>query len=191
MITRLRPLPTPEQLQAMYPKPHDHTIYGMGHDMRVRMTIAMAVGRMGGDPPANIADLSCGNGVIARSISKGFGGTAPVILGDFAAGYEHQGPIEQTIHQIPNVDVFVLSETLEHVDDPGQVLRDIRAKAHRLVLSTPIECWDDGNGEHLWAWDREGVEQLMIEASWLPQVFVSLDSRTFREPYLYGMWVAS
>ena len=47
------------------------------------------------------------------------------------------------------------------------------------------------NGEHLWAWDREGVEDLLKRTGWQPVAFTSVDSREYGEPYLYGIWVAS
>lgn len=187
MITRLRPLPSPDELAAMYPEPHDHHIYGRGHAERVQATIDLALLHI----PAEImrmtvADLSCGNGTIARAIT-----TDRVILGDYAPGYDICGPIEETLVEIPVVDVFVLSETLEHLDDPVTVLAGIRRKAGALVLSTPLECWEDSNPEHLFAWDREGVETMLAETGWTPIAFDSVDSREYFEPYLYGLWVCS
>lgn len=188
-VERLRPLPTPEQLAAMYATPHDHRLYGRGHDERVEATIALALHHIDQDDRLIVGDLSCGNGEIARRICTG--APAGLQLGDFAAGYEYQGPIEQTIEDLPLVDVFVLSETIEHLDDPLDVLLAIRRKTKYLLLSTPLECWNDSNGEHVWAWDREGVEQLAASAGFADDAFTSVDSREYGEPYLYGIWVAS
>jgi len=114
-----------------------------------------------------------------------------MILGDYAPGYEYTGKLETNLQVIPDVDAYILSETLEHVDDPAYVLSLIREKSDYLVLSTPLECWGDTNSEHYWAWDRQGVEGLMVEAGWTVKAFDSVDSRTYGEPYLYGIWVAS
>jgi hypothetical protein len=59
------------------------------------------------------------------------------------------------------------------------------------VLSTPLECWEDSNAEHLWAWDQHGVELMLLQADWAVRAFTSVDSREYGEPYLYGIWVAS
>ncbi len=194
-VERLRPLPSPERLAELYAVPHDHRLYGRGHGERVEATIALAEGNLPEIERLSVADLSCGNGAIALALAT----NDDVHLGDVAAlpaelpGTKYRGPIEETIHLIPDVDVgvFVCSETIEHLDDPGKVLALARSKADNLVLSTPLECWDDDNPEHLWAWDREGVEGLLKRTGWLPWAFVSVDSRTYGEPYLYGIWVAS
>ena len=183
-VKRLRPLPSPAELAAMYPTPHDHRIYGRGHDERVEATIALALANIDETDRGYVADLSCGNGEIARR-SAG----RSTILGDLAPGYGITGPIEETVQRVGWVNVWVLSETLEHVDKPDEVLASIRPRAGHLVLSTPIECWDDTNGEHLFSWDREGVEGLLADAGWLPTAFDQVDSREYSEPYLYGIWI--
>lgn len=183
MIQHLRGLP---DMAATYPTPHDHRIYGMGHHLRVETTMVLA--RSVVKPGDIVADLSCGNGVIAKDLADY--GAAKVILGDFAPRYDITGPLEETIHTIPHVGLYICSETLEHVEDPTAVLTLIRDKAKRMVLSTPLECWDDANGEHLWAWDREGIEGLFNDTGWEPLRFATLDSRTWGEPYLYGIWCA-
>lgn len=194
-VERLRPMPTPEQMAAMYPAPHDHRIYGRGHHERVEATIALALAHIAPGERINVADLSCGNGEIARRICEG----SPLCLhlGDYAGEvarpgeHGYLGAVEQTILDLPHVDTYVCSETIEHLDDPGKVLALARSVADHLVLSTPIECWDDANGEHLWAWDREGVEDLLKRTGWQPVAFDSVDSRTYGEPYHYGLWICS
>lgn len=161
--------------------PHDHRIYGRGHAERVQATIDSIAAH-----PATfrlVADLSCGNATIARSVVDN------PILGDFAPGYPIQGRIEETIRLVPPVDLFVLSETLEHLHDPDYVLRRVADKTGHLALSTPIECWDDTNAEHLWAWSRADVEAMFWEAGFAPDSFTMVDSRTYGEPYCYGIWM--
>lgn len=184
-VQRVRPRWSDEELRTIYATPHDHRIYGMGHHLRVETTITLGKAFAYDRSWESIADLSCGNGVIASAISEG----RTPILGDFAPGYPITGPLEETLPRLDNVDCYVLSETLEHLDKPLDVLRLIRSKSLALVLSTPLEAWDDSNGEHYWAWDREGVEAHLEDTGWNPTAFASLDSRVFGEPYLYGMWV--
>lgn len=197
-VERLRPLPSPDELAAMYPAPHDHFLYGRGHGERVDATIALAKAALSRPfLPAQIADLSCGNGHIARSIARHGDG---LHLGDIAMDASpdtfdgcvlYVGPIEETIRELPEVDTFICSETIEHLDNPAMVLAAVRRTARQLVLSTPLDCWEDTNSEHLWAWDRDHVEMLMLQCNWHVEAFTSVDSREYGEPYLYGIWVAS
>lgn len=182
MIKRLRPKWSDEELAKIYSTPHDHKRFGRGHGIRVEVTqnilrdMAREVGVM------SAADLSCGNGAILETLN------VKKYFGDYAPQYQFTGPLEKTIHEIPNVDIYVCSETLEHLDDPGYALKLIREKSRSLVLSTPIEKWDDNNDEHYWAYDREGVEELMKQAGWTPNIFLFLDTTVFGEPYKYGIW---
>lgn len=170
-VTRLRPLP---DLDAFYGDPHDPA----GHDGRIRRTIEFAAAHV--PPGASLADLSCGTGEIALALAD-----APV-LGDYSAGWPIRGRIEETAVDVDPVDVWVLTETLEHLDDPGRVLGLVRERAGLLVLSTPVGQFEDSNGEHCWAWDREGVESLLGAAGWTVVEFCELAGW----PYCYGLWVA-
>lgn len=181
-IKRLRPAMPPEQLAQAYAQPHDHRIYGAGHHLRVEMTKVLVREQQW----TSVADLSCGNGAIIDDLALP---AQQVMKGDFAT----TGPLEHTLpglhHQGRMFDGYVCSETLEHLDSPGEALALIRPVARELVVTTPLECWDDTNGEHYWAWDREGVEGLAQKAGWCPLRFASLDTRVWGESYLYGMWV--
>ena len=131
----------------------------------------------------SVADLSCGNGAIAKALN-----IEKTILGDYAEGYQYSGSLEVNLKKIENVDLYICSESIEHVEDPGLVLSSIRGKSQTLVLSTPIDAWHDTNEEHYWAWSRKYVEMLLKNVGWTPDVFVMLDTTVFGEPYIYGMW---
>lgn len=177
---RLRPAYTPEQLASLYAKPHDHTQW-VDHLIRVDVTIAIARGLAG--QPVTAADLSCGDAAIVKALDP-----RRSYLGDYAPGYELHGPIEETIHEIPRVDLFVCSETIEHLDDPDKVLKEIRGRAASLVLSTPVDCWNDPNPEHYHAWDREAVEEMLTAAGWQVAYYNALDLRPLTGAYCFGIW---
>jgi hypothetical protein len=191
-IERLRPAHTTERLAALYAAPHDPSI-GIGHALRLSMTQQFAAHVVPYPDRDVVADLSCGGSTIADDLAN-----MEVHLGDVAvlpaerfAEAKYCGPIEGTIALIPDVSLFVCTETLEHLDVPVDVLRQIRAKARRLLLSTPIEAWFDreANEEHYWAWDREAVELLAADAGWTVEAFMELDTRPFGGWYQFGTWV--
>lgn len=180
MIQRLRGAHPPEALARMYAEPHDHRRWGRGHGERVDEMIRLGSKRSWG----LVADLSCGNGAVATKVTTG-----RVILGDIAPRYPIHGPIEQTLKALPPVDLFVLGETLEHLDRPGEVLGLIAQKSGSLLLSTPINAWGDSNNEHYWAWDKPGVEGLAGSAGWEVAEYSEVDSTAYGEPYHYGIWL--
>jgi hypothetical protein len=184
---RLRPAYSAADLAAIYPEPHRSTRWA-DHNVRVAVTIGLA---HGWDDLSSIADLSCGDARIAQTIAVEHG-IDTVTLGDIAPGYEFCGPIEETIEQIEPVDLFVCSETIEHLDRPESVLVQIRANAARLLLSTPVEAWNDrGNLEHYWAWDREAVEAMLQDAGFRIAAYCALDLRPGWSPYCFGIWAAT
>lgn len=180
MRRRLRPAHTPETLAEIYATPHDHTRWP-DHIIRVERTIALGRTLR---PAESGADLSCGDGAVLNGLDL-----QRRVFGDYAPGYEYTGPIEQTLEQIPDVNVYVCTETLEHLDDPDTVLKQIRTKAAALVLSTPVDNWTDRNPEHYWAWSRFEVEDMLTTAGWKVEQYDVADF-TACGPHFYrfGMW---
>lgn len=181
--TRLRPMP---DLDAIYTSAYDHSKWA-DHVYRIHMLGVMA--HHATPTGGVVADLSCGDAAIARRLIATHGARA--VLGDYVPGYEHTGPIEQTIHALTDgsVDLYVCTETLEHLDDPDEVLKVIRRKARYLLVSTPDGEWDDRNPEHVWGWDAEAVGSMLREAGWAPQVYGSLDLRPAGGEYVFQMWL--
>lgn len=185
---RLRPKYTDEQLRHIYPFPHDSNRW-KDHEVRVRQTIAL--GKEATMPVKNgvVVDLSCGNGLIAKGLADHF--NAIPILGDYAyrLGYIH-GPIEKTIVQLSQgIDLYVCSETIEHLDEPDNTLRLIRDRSKQLLLSTPIGENDTDNPEHYWGWDQEAVQQMLEGAGWTPVMRNDLSFFSPLYPYNYQIWL--
>jgi hypothetical protein len=185
MRKRLRPMPDKAALDQLYAKPHDHTQWD-DHRFRVDITSAMAhhLTPQGGV----VADLSCGDAVIARRLAGSHG--ARLILGDYAPGYEYTGPIEETVHKVGfhEAHLWICSETIEHLDDPDSVLAAIREKTGRLLLSTPDGEDDDHNPEHVWGWDSEAVEAMLRTAGFTPIVHTTADLRPGGGEYAFQIW---
>lgn len=162
-MRRLRPAYTDADLAEMYAQPHDHTTW---HEHRHRVASTIAFGVMAAPEVLTIADLSCGDAAIPNGIADQI--PVKLTLGDYAPGYEHTGPLEQTIHDIDRVDLFICSETLEHLDDPRLALDLIRDKANLLLLSTPLDEADDSNPEHYWSWSKDDIAGLLELSGWEP-----------------------
>jgi hypothetical protein len=182
MRVRLRPAYTPEQLAQVYQTPHDHTKWA-DHIIRVDATIALARW-LGRDGLHSAADLSCGDGAILDALTAG-----TKYYGDYAPGYPITGPLEETLLDLPRVDLYVCSETIEHLDNPDTVLRQIRTRARLLVLSTPIGEDNDSNPEHFWGWDVEAVGEMLRHAGWRTQV--QIDVKLPGYVYDFQLWGCS
>lgn len=178
---RLRPAYVQKDLERHYSRPHSHSD-NADHRLRVALTIQLT--RTFAGSVNSVADLACGDAAIASSVDAG-----RRYLGDLAPGYPICGPIESTVEMIPPVDLFVCTETIEHLDDPDTVLRAIRAKTTSLLLSTPVGCFHDANPEHYWAWDREAVEAMCADAGFKVSVYVELDlTAAGPDHYSFGIW---
>ena len=179
MRKRLRDPHTPAALADIYSQPHEHWGW-KDHRLRVQMTIAFAswFGEID-----SVADLSAGDAAIINAIPA-----KDKYIGDFAPGYDLVGFIDETIDQIPKVDLFICSETIEHLDDPEATLQKIRAKTRAIIITTPDGETNDGNPQHYWGWDSEGVEALLRSVGFTPVIYNKL---TFSDPglvYDYQFW---
>lgn len=187
MRRRLRPDPTPEEYAAIYDHPYDHTQWE-SHLVRVQETIhklRLSIGPRESREVTSAADLSCGDGVILDGIADM---VRTRTYGDFVArpGLNIVGPIEETIEKLEPVDLFVCTETIEHIIDPDALLAKIREKTTYLFLTTPlgeVPGWD--NPEHLWEWDHIGVDELLVAAGFKYTTFGNIVT----DHYTYQVWV--
>lgn len=162
MIKQLRPFYTTAQLGTLYAHSYDHTRWS-AHEERIRHTAALVDAYAFTHNLHSVADLSCGDGAI---ITSGNHLWDTVDMGDLVArpGLTRVGPLETTLHCIAPVDLYLCSETIEHVQDPALVLSVIRQITKHLILTTPHAEWDDGNPEHYWGWDADGIDELLAAA---------------------------
>jgi len=169
MIRRLRPYPTDAELAELYAAPNQSALW-WEHDVRVDLTIAL--GRRMFPTRDVVVDLSTGDARIPRGLDPAF----EPILGDLAPGYPLVGPLEELVELLPHnyADIFVLSETLEHLAEPLGALHAIRRHARGLLLSTPADE-TAGNPEHVWAWSTDDIAELLETAGWTPTALVVVD----------------
>ncbi len=182
-MKRLRPKYSDEELSQIYATPHDHTKWP-DHIHRVEETIRLS-NQWLDIPEAFGADLSCGDGEILRRLNVMYR-----IYGDYAPGYAYQGPIEKSLEDLSYVDVFVLCETLEHLNDPVGVLKKIRKKTDRLILSTPDTNGDD-NPEHYWSWNRDDIGEMLEVVGFRPSRFHAIHYEELPDSYTYQLWLCN
>jgi hypothetical protein len=150
------------------------------------------------------ADLSCGDGAILRGLDL-----EEAVLGDLngftvdSAEWPRArvvrtappGPLPDTLDGLEDaVDLFVLSETLEHMDDPDGLLRQLTGVSRYLFLSTPIsEIATSGNLEHYWSWGTDDLYYMLQDAGWLPlekRELTPVSTLSLENAYRYQMWMA-
>lgn len=80
------------------------------------------------------------------------------------------GELHDVIADTPGTwDCLILTEILEHLEDPGFALVHARQHAKALIASVPIGDPEHGqNHEHLWSWDLESFEIELRVAGWNP-----------------------
>jgi hypothetical protein len=179
MRVRLRPAYNEEQLAQIYETPHEHWQWD-DHRLRVKMTIAFASWFSNLN---SVADLSAGDAAIINAIEA-----KEKYVGDFAPKYELTGAIDNTIDLIPKVDLFICSETIEHLDDPERTLAKIRAKTKYLIVTTPDGESNNNNPQHYWGWDSDGVRQLLTGAGFQPVIYNNLKFENPNLIYDYQFW---
>jgi hypothetical protein len=182
---------TPEELVELYSAPweqapNDHPHLANCPNPWTYWDLTIALGQ-GFGKVASLADMSCGDATIARALGE-YNEVVP-LLGDLASGYEFEGSLQETVSLLPVVELFICTNTLEHLDDPDADLRLIRDHTDKLLVSTPVDEWNEPSGGHYWAWSREGVEEMLGAAGFQVSAYVELDLTPFWNPHCkHGMW---
>ncbi len=179
------------ELYAMYAEvggPKNNTVprVPVEHNTHPNVAIALALGL---GKLESIADMSAGAAEIPTGIAA-VSGIEPV-LGDYAAGYPYRGKLGETVPNLGIVDLFVCTETLEHLEDPFEDLKLIREHCRHLLLTTPVdEDEDTTSWGHMWVWSKFDVDTLLTEAGFETLAYVLLDMRPlWYEHCAFGMWV--
>lgn len=150
--------------------------------------------------PGSIIDPACGDASIVR-LAHTLSPIPRVTLGDLS-----RQNVDNARHVLPLAGAWcedavtlmrksrehhmaVLTEVLEHLEDPEELLKATREKATLLVASSPImrPGQVDQNPEHLWMFDAVGYEALLTGAGWeVTQWTVSYFPGL---EYDFGIWV--
>lgn len=181
---QLREFHDPFTLRRIYRTPHNHQGW---IDHRYRVKISIGIGRVL-CASGTIVDLSAGDGAIARGIASEATGECDTFLGDIAYSptFQIQGPIEDTLDEAPPGDLFICSETLEHVVNPEHLLYRLAARNEKLLISTPIGERGTHNVEHYWGWDEEAVRSMLEDAGWRIVIGATMEMPGYE--YKFQFW---
>lgn len=191
-MRRLREYPTEAELAEFYSEPYDHKRWE-DHKQRVQWTIGILGPFVDKQNICYAFDPACGDGTILRSlpadVDKHFG---DLVL---APHVDVIGPLEDTIpahathwdDSNPCESLLILTEIIEHVKDPEQVLRLAHDNFEWLLLTTPINEIREKhfNPQHVWAWSQDEMRDLLKRTGWNTLYGAALN--TFY--YDYQLWI--
>jgi hypothetical protein len=182
---------TEDELYKLYEQvggPKNNTVPREPVEHNTHPNVAISLG-LGLGKLDSIADMSAGAAEIPRGIAEA--SDIEPLLGDYAEGYEYRGKLGDTVPQLGVVDLFVCTETLEHLDDPFEDLKLIREHCEHLLVTTPIdEPEDEESWGHMWVWSKSDVDMLLTEAGFETLAFVLLDMRPlWYDHCAFGMWI--
>lgn len=191
----------------LYPEPVDYTTMPArsndqwrDHQARVLVT----AGLIAWYKPSLVLDPACGDASIVEA-AYGLHPFSLAWLGDLNPQNAHpsiaapHGAVWTTnaLHMLRTQggqapDVVVLTEILEHVEDPEALLVAAREQGKHLVASSPVEEPPGvNNAEHLWSFGIDGYRDMLIATGWKPDTMVELSFTEPGWPYRFQIWGAS
>lgn len=139
------------------------------HTRRIAFTADLAQEIITKHGLTSLADLSCGD----ASLTSKLRGIDDFHLRDFTDAGDD---ILTLLAALPRpVDLFICTETIEHLEAPWTALERIAPKTKWLVLSCPNDERHDGNWEHYWSFDQNDVLGMLSQSG-------------FTEPKYAGLW---
>lgn len=169
------------------------------HELRL-LTTAGAIAWL---EPRTVADPACGDASIEMALLR-LTNVDRLFLGDISRPQIEYISRAAELTKVPTeffagealafmdtltfVDVMVLTEILEHVEDPESILRAARGKASHLVASSPRdEVVGQNNHEHVWSWGKDDYRAMLVSTGWKPIAYQEL---SFDPPfYTFQLWV--
>lgn len=172
IVERVRPTPTGSELDELYAHPNDASRWA---EHRLRLDITRALARETFGDLAVVVDPAAGKSPLALDLAG-----REAVTGDLSPRAPVDRPGVDAITFLdelpPNyADLVLLGEILEHVDDPVELLAAACRAGRRLIVSTPLDEPAGVNPEHVWRWNRPGVEYLLGAAGWWPVAYAQLE----------------
>lgn len=123
----------------------------------------------------SIIDYGCGNGGLLSLIhspnAKGFDFQPANVEAAKALG--RHVTFKDFVAEPESSDLAVMTEVLEHMDDPHGFLKTLDANV--LVASVPLGETPDNHYEfHVWGWDPQGFADMLKGSGFQPLTFMPL-----------------
>jgi 2-polyprenyl-3-methyl-5-hydroxy-6-metoxy-1,4-benzoquinol methylase len=145
------------------------------HRARLQCAAYYVARASGGITPCRVVDLGCGDGGLVSVLVNvggldvyGYDFQPSNVAGWVERGVEHRCRAMDfvanfdAIANICGAHVYVMTEVLEHMEDPHGFLRRVRKTGASLVCSSP---WMEHEGNidacHAWAWDTPGYVAML------------------------------
>jgi len=163
-----------EELARLYTG-YDHTQW-RDHRFRVNVSASIVSTYLKDIPMASVLDPAAGDGEIVASLIDH---DRHFVIGDLSCEnievckeklYGHYNSefwvadLFDTVLESPIVDITILSEILEHIEDPDGFLKIVAKKSMAVFISTPLEEAPGANPEHYWSWGREDIVSMLVNA---------------------------
>lgn len=121
----------------------------------------------------DVVDLGCGDGGLL-SLLKEWAWSFATYGYDFQptnqAGWKERRVEARALNfvedwwEVQNADIYVITEVLEHLRSPHEMVRLIRVRGAHIVASSPWTEHVASHDEcHAWAWDPDGYAKLMTD----------------------------
>jgi hypothetical protein len=174
-VIKLRRFYTPEKIAEIYGARYNPHRWPE-HTLRIQRTIEIAQGLIDLYGLETCADLSAGD----NSIPDGLHGLRSLQTSD--------GSIEDDLELVVvPVDLFICTETIEHLEAPWTVLERIAEVARFVVVSTPLdEAPMIGNYEHYWSFTETDVRDMLLNAGFVDLAVEHLHQAFWT--YTYQIW---
>ena len=183
-MKKLRPFHTHEELKRIYGGVYDPNRWPE-HRRRIARTIEIAQDLVNLTDARSVADYSCGDGSVTNGLKLWHDGSIEAT--DIGKG---DPPIDELVTVMPYVDLFICTETIEHLEAPWTVLEYVARRAKYILLSTPLdESVTIGNYEHYWSFTQWDVATILAQSGF------SVDQKMERLTdwdwtYEYQIWTA-
>lgn len=181
-MRKLRRFHTPQRLAEIYANQYQH-VQWQSHQERVQVTTEIAQRLIDAEGIKRIADFSAGD----RAIVSGLAGYTDAWLHDITD--DGVDIVERLREETFQYDLFICTETIEHVERPWELLEEIAPRTRWLLLSTPLdEDPAEDNWEHYWSFEAVDIDDLLIQSGFPHGVMTT--HRPATGPYTYQIWIA-
>ena len=150
--------------------------------------------------PQTVCDPACGDAAVVMTANS-LRPLSHAVLGDLSPDTLNMipnlpfstqrvvGDAFATLEGLDSIDAIVLTEILEHLPNPDELLRLARAKAKWLVASSPIVRAGvrDHTEQHMWSFDQDGYKAMLIDTGWQPMCWFTANCTD--HPYADGFQV--